>query len=87
MNRSLASTPRLAGLAALALSAATPAMPMTSVAPANAVQDEPSSLRAANDKAAQWIARARGQGQAGRGRQTRPLSHLPGRQRHGLRRL
>lgn len=60
MNRSLASTPRLAGLAALALSAATLAMPMTSVAPANAAPDEPSSLEAANDKAAQWIAKHEG---------------------------
>ena len=60
MNRSLASTPRLAGLAALALSAATLAMPMTSVAPANAAPDEPSTLQAANDKAAQWIAKHEG---------------------------
>ena len=57
MIRSLSSTPRLAGLAALALSAATLAMPMTSVAPANAAQDDPGSLAAANDKAAQWIAK------------------------------
>ena len=60
MTRSLASTPRLAGLAALALSAATLAVPMTSAAPASAqpsaAQDEPGSLQAANDKAAQWIA-------------------------------
>jgi Zn-dependent metalloprotease len=56
VTRSHASTPRLAGLAALALSAATLALPMTSVAPASA-QDEPSSLQAANDKAAQWIAK------------------------------
>ena len=60
MTRSLTSTPRLAGLAALALSAATLAMPMTSVAPAIAAQDEPSSLQAANDKAAQWIAKHEG---------------------------
>jgi Zn-dependent metalloprotease len=60
VTRSLASTPRLAGLAALALSAATLAVPMTSAAPASAqpsaAQDEPGSLQAANDKAAQWIA-------------------------------
>ena len=59
MTRSHASTPRLAGLAALVLSTATLAVPMTSVAPA-AAQDEPSSLQAANDKAAQWIAKHEG---------------------------
>jgi len=74
VTRSHASTPRLTGLAALALSAATLAVPMTSVAPASAqpsaaqpsaarpsaAQDEPSSLQAANDKAAQWIAKHEG---------------------------
>ncbi|WP_310526614.1 M4 family metallopeptidase [Nocardioides sp.] len=60
MTRSHSSTPRLAGLATLALSAATLAMPMTSVAPASAAQDEPSSIQAAHDKAAQWIARHEG---------------------------
>ncbi|WP_243395446.1 M4 family metallopeptidase [Nocardioides currus] len=60
MTRSLTSTPRLAGLAALALSAATLAVPMTSVAPATAAQKEPSSLQAANDKAAQWISKHEG---------------------------
>lgn len=59
MTRSHASTPRLAGLAALVLSAATLAVPMTSVAPASA-QGEPSSLQVANDKAAQWIAKHEG---------------------------
>ena len=61
MIRSLSSTPRLAGLAALALSAATLAMPMTSVAPASAAKADPSSLQAANDKAAAWIAKHEGQ--------------------------
>ncbi|EON22630.1 griselysin [Nocardioides sp. CF8] len=60
MTRSLASTPRLAGLAALALSAATLAIPTTSVMSANAAQDDTSSLQAANDRAAQWIARHEG---------------------------
>ena len=46
----------MAGLATLALTAAALAVPMTSVAPASA-KDEPSSLQAANDKAARWIAR------------------------------
>ena len=56
MIRSLSSTPRLAGLAALALSATALAMPMTSVAPASAAKADPNSLQAANDKAATWIA-------------------------------
>ena len=56
MIRSLSSTPRLAGLAALALSATALAMPMTSAAPASAAKADPNSLQAANDKAATWIA-------------------------------
>ena len=59
VTRSRTSTPRLAGLAALALSAATLAVPMTSAAPASA-QDEPGSIQAANDKVTQWIAKHEG---------------------------
>ncbi|MCW2834120.1 MAG: peptidase thermolysin, partial [Nocardioides sp.] len=59
MKRSKTSTPQLAGLAVLALTAAALAVPMTSVTPASA-QDEPSSLAAANDKVAQWIAKHEG---------------------------
>ncbi len=55
MKRSPTSTPQLAGLATLALTAAVLAVPMTSVAPASA-QGEPSSLDAANDSAARWVA-------------------------------
>ena len=56
MKRSKTSTPYLAGLATLALTAAAMAVPMTSVASASA-KDEPNSLAAANDKAARWIAK------------------------------
>ncbi|HXH81218.1 M4 family metallopeptidase [Nocardioides sp.] len=59
MKRSKTSTPQLAGLAVLALTAAALAVPMTSAVPASA-QDEPSSLAAANDKVARWIAKHEG---------------------------
>ena len=87
MTRSLASTPRMAGLAALALSAATLAVPMTSVAPASAqlnaaqlgaAQDEPSSLQAANDKSAQWIAKHEGRVKMAKGDKLVRAATLPG---------
>ena len=63
MKRSQTSTPYLAGLATLALTAAALAVPMTSVTTAsasvstNASADDSRALAAASDKAARWIAK------------------------------